>query len=104
LFISAVEALGIVRDSLDLPIEISQDAETEAIADEKETYAVTNVGNTNEDPKARLVYLVKPNGEVALTWKVETRVQDTAFSSYVDVDASDVVTVLNHVDSFTYEV
>jgi extracellular elastinolytic metalloproteinase len=104
--ISPVEALGVVKETLELSIEIPGDSEAEPVADEIDTYTVNGVSSAISDPKAKLVYLIKPDGNLALAWRVETELDETKYSSYVDVDAETpkVVAVQDHVDWFTYEV
>lgn len=85
---------------------VSDDARAESAKNDLETYSIKNIPSVQSDPTAKLVYLVKPDGDLALTWKIKTDVEDTSFSSYVDVEAErpEVVTVLDHVDWWSYEV
>lgn len=91
---------------MELSIDITSAVDVEPIGNAFETYAVKNITSAERDPEAKLVYLIKSDGELALTWKVQTDVQGSSFSSYVDVDAetAEVIAVLDHVDRWDYEV
>ena len=71
------------------------DAEAELVG-ERNNYALRNIKSTRRDPTAKAVYLVKSDGQLALTWKVDTDVENTSFSSYVDADSesSEVIAVI----------
>ncbi|CAI6092755.1 unnamed protein product [Clonostachys chloroleuca] len=106
LTLDPVGALEAVRETLKLPIQVPNNAVTESVSDEQESYLIKNVEGAETDPAAKQVYLVKPEGKLVLAWKIQTIVKDTSFSSYVDIDAgaSEVVAVLDHVDYWSYEV
>ena len=64
------EALKSVVEVLSLPISAES-----AIAEAKEateTYAIKQTTGTVSEPEARLVYLVDEEGNLALTWRIET--------------------------------
>lgn len=104
--LAPVEALDIVRSTLELPIDITSEVNVESTSDVNDSFMIKNVPGTDAEPRATLVYLVKPDGDLALTWKIKTDVQGTLFSSYVSVDSeeAEVVGVMDHIDQFTYEV
>lgn len=52
-----------------------------------------------------MVYFVKQDGSLALTWRVETRMEDEWLFSYVDAeDESAVLGVVDFISFATYEV
>lgn len=66
---------------LDLPVTGRATAEaTNNVA----TYTLKGTSGAQKDPEARLMYLVKADGTLALTWRVETDVLDNWLLSYVD--------------------
>jgi extracellular elastinolytic metalloproteinase len=67
---------------LQLPIEAGE-AKAEA-AEGKETFTLKGTSGAMKDPEAKLVYLVKPDGSLALTWRVETDILSNWLLSYVD--------------------
>jgi extracellular elastinolytic metalloproteinase len=58
------------------------------------------------DPEAKLVYLVKEDGTLVLTWRVETDIMDNWLLTYVDAATSqEVHAVVDYVaDIATYQV
>jgi extracellular elastinolytic metalloproteinase len=66
-----------------LDIPVTGKATAEAI-EGTETFILKGTSGAQKDPEARLVYLVKSNGDLALTWRVETDVLDNWLLSYVD--------------------
>jgi extracellular elastinolytic metalloproteinase len=98
--LGAVEALGVASKTLELGIETSDGS----VSEKDGAYIINGISGTKEDPKSKKVYIVKPDGKLALTWKVDTKVKEAYYSSYVDVDSAEVVGVSDHVSHGTFEV
>ncbi|KAI1183416.1 extracellular elastinolytic metallo proteinase [Nemania serpens] len=80
-FTDATLALERATSMLDLPVTGRATAEaTNNVA----TYTLKGTSGAQKDPEARLMYLVKADGTLALTWRVETDVLDNWLLSYVD--------------------
>ena len=77
-----------------------------SLAGDDEVVTIKGVSGVERDPEANLVYFVKPDGELALTWRVKSVSDDAAITSYVDIDAEDgkLVGVVDHDSHFTYQV
>ena len=103
-FSDPTSALKGAVDTLGLSIA-AQGAKAEATQG-KERFTLKDTSGAVSDPEARLVYLQKADGTLALTWRVETDVLDNWLLSYVDAsDASQVHGVVDYVsDLATYEV
>ncbi|RYP55110.1 hypothetical protein DL768_000229 [Monosporascus sp. mg162] len=70
-----------------------------------ETYSLKGTSGAQEDPEARLVYFAKPDGTLALTWRVETDVLDDWLLTYIDASSNEEIHgVVNYVAEATYEV
>lgn len=75
----------------------SSDASVEA-TDRIETYTIKGTSGTVSDPEARLVYFVKDDGSLQLSWRVETDVDSDWVLSYVNAEtSSEVYGVVNYV-------
>ncbi|KAK2595269.1 hypothetical protein QQS21_006984 [Conoideocrella luteorostrata] len=72
----------------------------------KEHFVITGTSGAVSHPEARLVYLRKKTGELALTWRIETDVRDNWLLSYVDAYKPDTVhNVVDYVsDLATFQV
>ncbi|VUC31150.1 unnamed protein product [Clonostachys rosea] len=101
-----VEALEAIKRTLDLPLEIISSTKAELTDECRQSYDLHNVRGLTRYPTAKLVYFAKPNGKLALTWKVGTDGQDASYSSYVDAEnePATVIAVLDHVNRWIYEV
>lgn len=101
--INAKQALSVAQETLDLPVSKISDSSVEDLDGE---VTIKGVSGVEEDPQAKLMYFVKPDGELALTWRVTSISEEAAFTSYVDVENGDgkLVGVFNHDSHFTYEV
>lgn len=101
--LTAVQALDVLRSGLELPITVNEEVTPE---DDADLLIIKGVQGAKEDPRAELVYFIKPNGDLALAWKVKTRVQDTSFTSYVDagIENGELVGVVDHISRATYQV
>ncbi|KAE8376169.1 extracellular metallo proteinase NpI [Aspergillus bertholletiae] len=99
-----VAALKGTSEALQLSIAMDQ-ASTEAAAEEKESFTFKGVSGTVSDPKAKLVYLVKSDGSLGLTWKVETDVDSNWLLTYIDANTGkDVHGVIDYVAEADYQV
>ncbi|KAE8327254.1 extracellular metallo proteinase mep [Aspergillus sergii] len=98
-----VVALRGTNEALQLSITLDQ-VSTEATED-KESFNFKGVSGTVSDPKAQLVYLVKEDGSLALTWKVETDIDSNWLLTYIDANTGkDVHGVVDYVAEADYQV
>lgn len=74
-----------------LQLGVSSEGATVVATDRIETYTITGTSGVGSDPEARLVYFVKDDGTLALSWRVETDLGNDWLLTYVD--ATDVATV-----------
>ncbi|KAI1131112.1 extracellular elastinolytic metallo proteinase [Nemania abortiva] len=87
-FSDATQALEKATTMLDLGVTGQATAEaTEGV----ETFTLKGTSGAQKDPEARLMYLVKPSGELALTWRVETDILDNWLLSYVDATTNEEI-------------
>ena len=103
--VDAVAALKIVREKLALPITLGSDASQEGESDK--TTKIKGVSGSESDPKAKLVYFAKSNGDLVLAWKIDTDVEDTSFTSFVNADdeeSEELLAIHNHIKGATYQV
>ncbi|KAH8161851.1 hypothetical protein CIB48_g6392 [Xylaria polymorpha] len=101
-FSSPVDALAGAMEALGLPM--SGDAVAEPL-DDLEAFVLKGTKGAVSDPTARLTYLVKSDGDLALTWKVETNLRTSWLHSYVDaVKSTEVYGLIDWVWSATYKV
>lgn len=83
-----------------LQLGLTTEGASASATDRIETYTITGTSGAEVDPEARLVYFVKNDGTLTLTWRVETDVSSDWLLSYVDAEAStDVLGVVNYVSS-----
>lgn len=101
--VDAKQALVVAQEGLDLRLTKISESSLEGNDD---TATIKGVSGVERDPEANLLYFVKPDGKLALTWKVKAFSEDAAFTSYVDVETDDgkLVGVINHDSHFTYQV
>ncbi|KAF7553705.1 hypothetical protein G7Z17_g3441 [Cylindrodendrum hubeiense] len=99
-----VDALKGAVEILDLPVDTT-DA-TAKPKDDSEHYTFTGTDGTVSAPEAKLVYLVKPDSSLALTWRIETDVSDNWLLTYIDAATNEkVLGVVDYVADFaTYKV
>ncbi|CAJ2505862.1 Uu.00g132560.m01.CDS01 [Anthostomella pinea] len=101
-FSDATQALTGATTILDLPVTGEATAEP---VEGTETYVLKGTSGAQKDPEARLVYLVKSDGDLALTWRVETDILDNWLLSYVDAATTqEIHGVVDWVAEATYEV
>lgn len=95
-FKDSVTALSGASSILDLGV--SADGASAQATDRIETYTITGTSGAESDPEARLVYFVKDDGTLALTWRVETDISSDWLLSYVNAETtSEVHGVVNYV-------
>ncbi|KAK1574740.1 fungalysin metallopeptidase [Colletotrichum navitas] len=95
-FKDPVSALKGAKDVLQLPVEAAS-----ASAEPKEgteVYSIKGTSGAVSDPEARLVYFVKADGSLALSWRVETDITENWLLTYVDAETgTDVHGVVDYV-------
>ncbi|KAJ8121691.1 hypothetical protein ONZ43_g1922 [Nemania bipapillata] len=102
-FSSPIKALSGAMATLGLPISINTII-AEPLED-LETYILKGTSGAVSDPTARLNYLIKSDGELALTWKVETNLHTHWLHSYMDAqEGGGIYGVIDWVWSATYKV
>lgn len=100
--LSPVAALKVARDALQLPLTIDN-VSTEA-ANGLNEYIFRQAAGAVSDPKAKLVYLVKPDGTLALTWRVDTDMYEHWLLTYIDTETTTIHGVVDYVADATYQV
>lgn len=99
-FSEPTQALAGATKVLELPVTGEASAEA---ADGTEVYTLKGTSGAQKDPEARLVYFVKSDGSLALTWRVETDVLDNWLLSYVDANTNEEIHgVVDYVAEATY--
>ncbi|KMP09548.1 extracellular elastinolytic metalloproteinase [Coccidioides immitis RMSCC 2394] len=101
-----VKALKGVVSALKLPVKTEKaSAAISAQSQGQDAVVFKGTSGALSDPKGELVYLIKPDGELSLTWKVETDVGDNWLLSYIDAkDGNDIHGVVDYVADATYQV
>ncbi|KAI1821472.1 extracellular elastinolytic metallo proteinase [Xylaria intraflava] len=84
----ASKALEKAVSVLDIPVTGSATVEA---TEQTDTFNLRGTSGAQKDPKARLMYFVKSNGELALTWRVETNVRTNWLLSYVDANTNEEI-------------
>ncbi|KAI0535457.1 extracellular elastinolytic metallo proteinase [Xylaria digitata] len=87
-FSEATQALEKATSMLEIPVTGTATAEA---TEGTETFTLKGTSGAQKDPEARLVYFVKSDGELALTWRVETDVLDNWLLSYVDAKTNEEI-------------
>lgn len=73
--------------------------------DDLEAFVLKGTSGAVSDPTARLNYLIKSDGGLALTWKVETNLHTHWLHSYLDaLQGGEIYGVIDWVWSATYKV
>ncbi|GJC79919.1 extracellular metalloproteinase mep [Colletotrichum liriopes] len=95
-FKDPVAALKGAKDVLQLPVEAGS-----ASAEPKEgteVYSIKGTSGAVSDPEAKLVYFVKADGSLTLSWRVETDITENWLLTYVDAEtATDIHGVVDYV-------
>lgn len=69
------------------------------------SHTITGTTGAQQDPEAELVYFIKQDSGLALTWRVETKLEDEWLFTYVDAeDEAAVLGVIDFISFATYEV
>ena len=101
--IAPVEALQGATSTLQLPV--TADSATAEPLDGDEAYVLKGTSGAVKDPEARLVYFQTPEGELKLTWRVETDILSNWLLTYVDASAKDRVhAVVDYAADASYQV
>ncbi|KAL7785881.1 Fungalysin metallopeptidase domain-containing protein [Trichoderma ceciliae] len=88
----AIDILGLPVNAAGVSAEAKQGTET---------YTLKGTSGAVKDPEARLVYLVKEDGTLSLTWRVETDIVDNWLLTYVDAATNkEVHGVVDYVSDF----
>ncbi|KMP03147.1 Fungalysin/Thermolysin Extracellular metalloproteinase 5 [Coccidioides immitis] len=97
-----IQALNGARKALKLPVKTEK---ATARATNRGEYVFKGTSGALSEPTAKLVYIVKDDGSLALTWRVETDIGDNWLLSYIDAKDSDKVhNVVDYVAHATYQV
>lgn len=88
-FSDPVDALKTASDVLQLPIEAGK--ATAESTEGKETFTLKGTSGAVKDPEAKLMYLIKADGTLALTWRVETDILSNWLLTYVDAATNEEV-------------
>jgi extracellular elastinolytic metalloproteinase len=104
-FSDPVIALKSALTRLKLPIKAER-VSAEATTDENvESVVFRGTSGAISEPTAKLVYLVKSDGALALTWRVETDVEENWLLTYVDAKAGEELHgVVDYVSHATFQV
>lgn len=86
--IQPVEALKGAVSVLQLPVEA--DAATAEPAEGEDSYVIKGTSGAEKDPKAQLMYL-QSDGQLKLTFRVETDILSNWLLTYVDANKNDEV-------------
>lgn len=101
-FIGPMQALNGVRKALNLPVK-ADGAHVENMSEHKVMFKGTS--GALSDPTAKLCYMAKEDGSLALTWRVETDIGDNWLLSYMDAkESSKVHNVVDYVAHATFQV
>lgn len=102
-FASPIVALEGAVKALGLPM--TNDKITIEPLDDLEAYVLKGTSGAVSDPTVRLTYLVKPDGRLALSWKVETNLRTSWLHAYMDAaSGSEIYGLIDWVWSATYKV
>lgn len=88
-----------------LELSIKADDVSAEATEGKETFTLKGTSGAVKDPEAKLVYLVKADGSLALTWRVETDIMSNWLLTYVDAATNkDIHGVVDYSADATYQV
>jgi len=87
-FTEPTQAFEKATSELELPVTGKA---TSVPTKETETFTLKGTKGAQKDPEARLVYFVKADGSLALTWRVETDILDNWLLSYVDAKTNEEI-------------
>ncbi|PYH88615.1 extracellular metallo proteinase MEP [Aspergillus ellipticus CBS 707.79] len=101
-FSDPVAALENASNNLKLPIVVER-VLTEITG--KDSYVFRGTSGAVSDPRAKLVYFVKSDGSLALTWRLETDIGENWLSTYVDANNNDQIHgTVDYVAQASYEI
>lgn len=93
-FSAPTTALQRASDKLSLGIDAKNAAVEQVSASH---YRFTNARGIQRQPEAKLVYFRKPNGELALSWRLETDVNTNWLLTYMDATSDQVHGLVDYV-------
>ncbi|EEP81367.1 extracellular elastinolytic metalloproteinase [Uncinocarpus reesii 1704] len=100
-----VQALHGALKALRIPIKAERAVAEATNEEDDEDFVLKGTSGALADPTAKLVYLMKNDGSLALTWRVETDIGDNWLLTYVDAeDTTKVHNVVDYVAHATYKV
>jgi extracellular elastinolytic metalloproteinase len=99
--IDPVEALKGAVNTLQLPVE-AEEATAEP-TDVEDSYVLRGTSGAEKDPKAQLMY-IQQDGQLKLTFRVETDILSNWLLSYVDANTKDVHAVVDWSADASYSV
>lgn len=101
--ITPEDALKKVISSLEIPVKADQ--ATSQPKEGKQIFSLKNTSGAAKEPEARLVYLVTPQGSLALTWRIELDIMSNWILAYIDAKTGeDIYGVVDYAADITYEV
>ncbi|KAM0717776.1 hypothetical protein Q7P37_006108 [Cladosporium fusiforme] len=87
--IEPVEALQTASNVLQLSVKA--DSATAEPTDGDDAFVIKGTTGAQKDPKAQLMYLQTPEGQLVLTWRVETDIESNWLLTYVDASSENEV-------------
>lgn len=87
--IEPVEALKAASNVLQLSVEA--DSASAEPTEGDEAYVIKGTSGAVRDPKAQLMYLQTPEGQLLLTWRIETDIASNWLLTYVDAKSDEDV-------------
>ncbi|KAH8716734.1 extracellular metallo proteinase 2 [Phaeosphaeriaceae sp. PMI808] len=101
--IEPVDALKSAVSVLDLPVSAS--SATAEPKDKPDAFVIKQTSGVVSDPEARLVYIQTAEGNLALTWRIETDIMSNWLLTYVDAKSGKQVhAVVDYAADATYQV
>ncbi|SPO01672.1 probable Extracellular metalloproteinase MEP [Cephalotrichum gorgonifer] len=100
----ALDAVKSVTSTLGLGVDLSDAVAAVVNDDDSADYVVSGADGVQKDPKATVVYFVKSDGTLSLSWRVETDTGDNWLQSYIDKDSQEIHGVVDWVSDATYQV
>ena len=101
--VDPVNALLGAVGTLQLPV--SAGSATAEQQGDQQTYTIKQTTGTVSDPEARLVYVRGSDGNLKLSWRIETDLNDNWLLTYVDAgNGKDVHAVVDYKADVSYQV
>jgi extracellular elastinolytic metalloproteinase len=98
-----VSALISTSSTLGLGIT-GNEISTERATGEDEAYVFKGTSGALGDPQAKLAFFAKPDGALALTWRVETNVETNWLLTYVDTASDEIHGIVDYVSAADFQV